>query len=95
MFILSVKYLKGMDAVDAQLDAHREFLREEYKKGTFIASGPKVPRTGGIVLSLMKDRAELEQILAEDPFCVHQVAEYDITEFSVTMTAPGFEKLKS
>ena len=40
MFIVSLTY-KDLAGVDALLGAHREFLREQYGRGTFLMSGPK------------------------------------------------------
>ncbi|HDR14060.1 MAG TPA: hypothetical protein ENN79_00955, partial [Desulfobacteraceae bacterium] len=68
--------------------------REEYGKRNFIASGRKVPRTGGIILSCVQTKEELEAILERDPFKIAGIADYEITEFSPTMTADGFEILK-
>jgi uncharacterized protein YciI len=54
--------------------------------GNFIASGRKVPRTGGIILSKMNNKEELERILDKDPFKKKNLAEYDITEFIASKT---------
>jgi uncharacterized protein YciI len=80
--------------VDKHLDAHVAYLKQEYGKGNFIASGRKIPRTGGVILSNVKTKNELEVILAKDPFYQKGIAEYDITEFIPSMVAEGFENLK-
>jgi uncharacterized protein YciI len=94
MFIVSLKYIAPLEEVDKHLDAHVAFLREQYSKMNLVASGRKVPRTGGIMLSRIQDREELEAMLAKDPFQIAGVAAYDIVEFVPSMTAEGFEKLK-
>ena len=58
------------------------------------ASGRKVPRTGGIILSSINSKNELDAILKRDPFRINGIAEYDTTEFIPTMTAKGLEALK-
>ncbi|MDA8164364.1 MAG: YciI family protein [Desulfobacteraceae bacterium] len=94
MFIVSLNYTCGLEKVDQHLDAHIAYLKQEYANGSFIASGRKVPRTGGIILSCLKDRKELASILARDPFSEAGIAEYEITEFVPSMIAKGFEILQ-
>jgi uncharacterized protein YciI len=94
MFIVSLNYIAPLEEVDKHLDAHVAFLREQYGKMNLVASGRKLPRTGGIMLSRIQDREELEAMLAKDPFQIAGVAAYDIVEFVPSMTAEGFENLK-
>ena len=94
MFIVSLTYKRPLEEVDSHLDAHVAYLQQEYANESFIASGRKVPRTGGIILCNSKTRDELKAILAKDPFNIAGIAEYDIMEFIPSMVAEGFEKLK-
>ncbi|TVM33039.1 YciI family protein [Oceanidesulfovibrio marinus] len=94
MFIVSLQYIRPIEEIDANLEAHVAYLREEYAKGSFIASGRKTPRTGGVILSTIGSRDELESILARDPFNKAGVAEYAIIEFTPTMVAEGFVNLQ-
>jgi uncharacterized protein YciI len=86
MFIISLTYIKPLEEVDALLDEHVAYLKVQYALGTFLASGRKVPRTGGVILARTVSREEIETIITLDPFYTHGVAEYEITEFSPTMT---------
>ena len=88
MFIISLTYHKALEEVDAHLSAHVEFLKNNYAKGIFIASGRKIPRDGGVILALAPTRAEIEALIACDPFYIHDVATYEITEFTPSMTSP-------
>jgi uncharacterized protein YciI len=94
MFIVSLTYKSDLEEVDRHLDAHVDYLKQEYAEGNFIASGRKIPRTGGIILSCVKNKDELELILAKDPFYKAGIAEYDIIEFDPSMVAQGFEILQ-
>jgi uncharacterized protein YciI len=94
MFIISSRYTKPLSEVDALLEAHKEFLKKHYSLGHFIASGRKIPRSGGVILVKCSDRAELDRIIAEDPFTIGGVAEYEITEFAASMTAEGLEFIR-
>lgn len=92
MLIVSLSYTVPMDVVEAHLEGHRVWLRGAVERGLVCAAGRKNPRTGGILLSLAP-RADLEAAIAEDPFSIHGVAEFEITEADMTTAAPGFEAL--
>lgn len=94
MFIVSLVYKRPIEDVEKHLAAHVDYLKKEYAAGSFIASGRKVPRTGGIILSQIKTRPELEACLARDPFHSAGIADYEIIEFVPSMVAEGFEKIK-
>lgn len=94
MFIVSLTYKAPLEQVDAHLAAHVDYLKAQYEAGHFIASGRKIPRTGGVILAKMADRAALEAVLAQDPFSIHDLADYDVIEFDPSMVSPGFENLQ-
>jgi len=94
MFIVSLKYKCELEEVDKYLDAHVVYLKQEYANGSFIASGRKIPRTGGIILSCIKNRDELESVISKDPFSKAGIAEYEIIEFVPSIVADGFEMLQ-
>ncbi|MCL6706587.1 YciI family protein [Pseudomonas sp. R2.Fl] len=93
MFILSLTYVKPAEAADAVMAPHMEWVKQGYDSGVFLASGRKVPRTGGLILA-KGDRAEIEAFVAADPFTVHGIADYEITEVALTTVIEGLEKLK-
>lgn len=94
MFIISLTYICDLKEVDKILSEHAEYLRIQYKKGNFIASGRKVPRTGGIILSKLDNKDELEKVLNQDPFKINNLAKYEIQEFVPSMTSTEFTNLK-
>lgn len=94
MLILSLTYIAPMDKVEAVTEPHMAWVKKGYDDGYFVASGRKVPRTGGLILS-RGDRADLEAFCATDPFVLHGVAEYEITEVAFTTAIPGAEILKA
>ena len=93
MFIVELTYVRPIEAVEENLEAHVAYLKEYYAKGVFIASGRKVPRTGGIILARAASERELRDVLARDPFQRNGVAQYAVTEFVPSMTAEGVEGL--
>ncbi|WP_044200813.1 YciI family protein [Flammeovirga sp. OC4] len=86
MFIINLTYKTDLKQVDQYLEQHIEYLNEQYNLGYFLASGRKVPRTGGVILSNIESKTELLAILEKDPFHKNELADYDITEFVPSKT---------
>lgn len=85
MFIAILTYKKPLEEVDRFLQAHREYLAEHYAAGDFIASGPQTPRIGGVIMIKAENRAAVDAIIAQDPFNINAIADYQIVEFTPTM----------
>jgi len=94
MFIVSLEYKSSLAEVDKFLSEHIEYLKIQYEKGNFIASGRKIPRTGGIILSQMDTKEALQNVLDQDPFKINDLATYEIQEFIPSMTSDKFRNLK-
>ncbi|MEM8523040.1 MAG: YciI family protein [Bacteroidota bacterium] len=94
MFVIELTYKVELEKVDEYLEEHIDYLKKQYDNGAFIASGRKVPRTGGIILSKLESKEGLLQILNEDPFKMNNLADYKIIEFIPSMTSQEFEVLK-
>ena len=93
MFIINLTYIVPLEKLDAHMTDHVRFLQKYYNQNVFVASGRKVPRTGGIILALAKSKETIEQILTEDPFYIHKLAEFTITEFLTSQYHPDLKKL--
>ncbi len=93
MFIVELTYKKSLEDVEQHLVAHRKFLDDGYSKNYFIASGPKSPRTGGIIISSLVDRLQLDNVLKQDPFSIYGIADYTITAFHPTKYHASLENL--
>ena len=93
MFIVILTYKVNTATIDAHRPAHIEFLDRYYASGIFVASGRQVPLIGGIIIARNTDKMSLEKILSEDPFAIHNLAEYQIYEFTPTKYIPEFGEL--
>lgn len=67
MFIISLTYKVPLEEVDKELNNHVRYLEEQYALGHFQVSGRKVPRTGGVILSQLKDKKQLEESSTTGP----------------------------
>ena len=93
MFVVLLTYTQPLEVVDSLVPAHREFLQQMYQAGTFLLSGRKDPRGGGVIFANAESVQHLELALARDPFQIHGVASYQVIEFVPTMAAPALQAL--
>jgi uncharacterized protein YciI len=93
MFIVDLNYIVPLETLDAHMKEHVVFLKKYYKENVFVASGRKVPRTGGVILALAESKDALLEILKEDPFYSRKLADFTITEFLTSQYHPELKKL--
>lgn len=84
----------GADIRAAHMEAHRAFLREN--KGRIVLAGarrshPEGQPVGGLWIFEAETRAEVEGIIAMDPFQIHGLRA--TTEIYAWGVAPGFEDM--
>ena len=95
MFVILLTYQKPLADIDRLMSRHVAWLKGHYASGLFIASGRRVPRTGGVILARSGDAEAVRAAMADDPFVSDGAATYELVEFTPSMTAPGAEVLKS
>lgn len=93
MFIIDLNYIAPQEELDKHMYDHVQFLKKFYQKNLFLASGRKVPRTGGIILCIADSEKEVNQIIGEDPFFKLNLAEFKVTEFLSSQYHPDLENL--
>lgn len=79
--VLLVHYDAEPERITALLEQHRRWLREQYDAGRFLLSGPREPRTGGVILARGEDPAQLADLVATDPFVLAGAAHYELLAF--------------
>jgi len=87
MFVIELIYKVDLSQIDAHMKAHVAFLNKHYAAGSFVVSGRKIPRDGGIILAVGQDRSEIEAIMVEDPFVSRGLADVRIIEFRASQRA--------
>ncbi|MFB9982725.1 YciI family protein [Mesorhizobium kowhaii] len=93
MFVVSLNYKVPLTEIDRLQAAHVEWLKACYADGIFVASGPKKPRTGGIIIAQCP-REVLDARLAADPFAMANAADYEVIEFLARMTTAGLDTFR-
>ncbi|MCP2259543.1 putative conserved protein YciI, contains a putative active-site phosphohistidine [Streptoalloteichus tenebrarius] len=87
MFLILLDYRAPLAEIDRLLPAHREYLERHYAAGTFLMSGPRSPRSGGVILAEAEGRDALAAVVETDPFVTAGAATYEIVEFVPTRGA--------
>ena len=95
MFVILLTYQKPLADIDRLMSRHVDWLKGHYATGLFIASGRRVPRTGGVILARSGDAEAVRAAMAEDPFVAYGAATFELIEFTPSMAAPGADVLKS
>ena len=82
-FLLEGQHLVPFEQrVPELIAAHRQFLQRGYDKGWFLLSGPSIPPSGGILIARAESLDDLNEFLADEPFCKAKVMRFSkITEF--------------
>jgi uncharacterized protein YciI len=88
VWLLLTRYVRPEAEVDALRPAHVAYLERQRAAGHYLAWGRLVPPTAGFILARGLDRAAMDAILAEDPYTVGGVAEWDLRELSPTGGLP-------
>ena len=55
IYVVVLTYIKPLNDVDSLLPAHVDWLQKGYAEGLFLASGRKIPRSGGVILAKCDD----------------------------------------
>ena len=91
MFVILVNYIKPQEEIDKCLVEHRAYLDKFVASGLLLCSGPRVPRTGGLIVATAASKAEIEEFIRNDPFTINGVSKCEIIEFNLVKCT---EKLK-
>ncbi|WP_170351909.1 YciI family protein [Ruegeria atlantica] len=91
LFVVDIEYIVPMNQVEPVIDSHMDFVHASYKDGRFLMSGPKVPRSGGLIVMTADSREEAEKYLEHDPFAQEKVAKFRVTEFRASNLHPALK----
>ena len=93
MFVVDLHYTAPLERIDEAMGEHVRFLKKYYSKNVFVASGRKVPRTGGIILAVASSMDEIRMIMETDPFYTRKLTSFTITEFRTSQHHPDLTNL--
>jgi uncharacterized protein YciI len=90
--IVTLTYVADLTEIDGAMTRHVAWLTKGYDQGVILASGRRVPRTGGVIV-MRGDRDAVAAVVATDPFVAGGLATVDITPFTASMAAPALAEL--
>ena len=93
MFVIELTYKAELAEIDAHMKAHMAFLNRQYAAGTFLVSGRKIPREGGIILAVGESKERIEALMREDPFVHKGLADVRVIEFRASQRAKNIDTL--
>lgn len=93
MFIIQLKFSDNKSQAKDYMEGHKTWLQAGFERGIFVLSGSLQPNLGGGIIAHNVTRADIDRIVAEDPFVVHKVVTADIIEFSPSKSDPRLEFL--
>ncbi|WP_119344633.1 YciI family protein [Facilibium subflavum] len=82
--LITLTYKKPLNDIDRYKKAHSTHLQQFYDQGLIYFSGPLKPRTGGFILAQALDEDLLEKLVKQDPFYIHDLADYHIQHCSAS-----------
>lgn len=84
MFFVVLSYKKPIEEIEKYLPDHIAFLDQYYENKKLIFTGRRNPRTGGIILVNSESKDEVTRLIQDDPFHQHELADYELIEFTPT-----------
>jgi len=90
IFVVNIAYAASIEDIEKSTEDHRAYLRKLKAAGKLIASGPFVPRNGGMLLIDAENREQLDYILRGDPFNLRTLVTYEIKQWNPVIGAEIF-----
>jgi uncharacterized protein YciI len=87
-FVVTLTFLVPFESFGEAVARHRAFLDEGYSAGMLLMSGPRTPRTGGIVVARAESPEALRAFFARDPYKLEDLATHEFAEFSPVKSQP-------
>jgi uncharacterized protein YciI len=80
MYVILLRY-PDPAASELYREAHRAYIKRGVDDGRILVSGPMEPRAGGVIVTTVSTPAEVEALIAEDPYHRAGVASHEPIAF--------------
>jgi uncharacterized protein YciI len=80
-FLVFINYKVPVEQLGETVQRHRDFLQTGYDRGWLLMSGPRNPKTGGIVVARAPSQADLVVFFKYDPYKILNLADHEFLEF--------------
>ena len=85
-FLIDIEYTAPLEIINMIVADHRKFLQGGYDQGWILMSGPKMPKTGGLVIARAPSMQAIQAFFFDDPYQQHNAATYHFVEFDPVMS---------
>jgi uncharacterized protein YciI len=92
-FLINTTRVASMEQVEEMTPKHRAYLKTQYDAGIMLFSGPRVPRTGGVLFARGEDISVIENMIAADPFKTTDTMSYEVVEMAPTQWSAELTQL--
>jgi uncharacterized protein YciI len=87
-FTADTTYVDDRDKLLEVRPRHRDYLRGLVDQGVVVLAGPWTDDKGGFVVYQVEDRAQLDRLLADDPYTTEGVAAgREVREWTISLGA--------
>lgn len=83
MFVVMLRFGENKAQAGQFMDGHNQWLGRGFEAGVFVAAGSIKSGQGGTILAHGVALAELESLVAEDPFVQEKVVAAEIIEIEL------------
>jgi uncharacterized protein YciI len=87
--VLSLTYVRPLDVVDQTRPAHLAWIDAEIAAGRLILAGRRESGTGGVLVTGDITAEEADDLIANDPYQLAGLVEYERVSFNAGKRAPG------
>lgn len=91
LYIAVLYYVRPLAEIEDILPAHRAWLKLGYADKVLLASGPREPRDGGVIILKGENADTVRRYLATDPLQSGGYASLELFPFHATMMADGLK----
>ncbi|MCV7194816.1 YciI family protein [Mycolicibacterium brumae] len=87
--VLTITYTQPIEVVDQTRPAHIDWVKAQIDAGKLLLAGRQETGAGGILVTSDIEPADVEAMIATDPYLLAGVAEYDRVGFNAGLRGPG------
>ncbi|MDA8446075.1 YciI family protein [Paracidovorax valerianellae] len=89
LYVLTLHYIRPPEEIQLHLDSHRQWLARHIRAGRILVAGRSEDRTGGVVIASCEGRDELDRMIADDSFVIHELVQVSVQSFEPAVCAHG------
>ncbi|MGA9762092.1 MAG: YciI family protein [Gaiellaceae bacterium] len=87
-FLIESTFKRPFESFGDAVAEHRAHLKKGYDEGWLLVSGPKLDKSGGIMVARVDSVATIEAFFDADPYRHRGLAEYRVTGFDAVLSDP-------